>query len=1001
MSIFKDTFKEGVKSQLKIRQNAILDRKPDSIQYFNARNAWIRMTSSVNVGGSNDSAKRHVMQGGVRVNTAPNEFNLRSGIGTTNVAYSTQTPDGQLHRLGIRPMPGITSIDVKSKSAYGSLREVTVNFQCWDIRQLEELELLYMRPGYTVLIEWGWAPYLDNNGKLKNDVSPYNTVLYGGKSKETIWKELFEKSSTDGNYDALYGFIKNYSWSARPDGGYDCTTTIISMGEILESLKINYTPADSPIASNGVFGTAKLFGAADWVSNLISHPISGWFSDDEGNVKKSYSQNIIAGICNELYRILKDSEGIEDKTEKQFGGWTFFRFDVEIEGSPNSENDFDDSTQIYILLKDFVDILNRYVLLQDSKGKSPIFKVSVFEGDHMGGTDKPLLCLGHPLQLFTNPSVCLIKNDAWLNPSSLGFDEGSTDDFSTLKEVMSGLKTSYWYNNDYTNQQLGVIGNIYVNLGYIFSLTVDKNLEAQDKKEKNDIVLFDFLKNLMSGINSSIGNVATFEIFSDPIDSAARIIDVNYTDSTNRNEAYNNSFQFEIQNTKSVVRNYKLESQIFPEQSSIIAIGAQAQGGALGSDVNTLIDFNQNLIDRIIPKKDSPYNVNNENEGEKIKEQVKNLKENIKIITSYINDIDPNWYNLFGSGNFNVENAAKYNNALKDLINFYKTLVKNDNKNRSLIPTKLSLETDGIGGIIIGNLFRIPDEILPKGYKGGGAGPSKIAYVVTGLGHSIQNNDWKTNIDAQFIILDEPKEGLSITDISAIKIINKAVQKEPIEKATKIIDQVKTDVKTKTQTKEKGSGCVAIAPDLSLISDSELDIIKGTFTSNTGDVQDLAVVDGRPMARDVAKALLLMKRAAAKDKIDIRASSGFRSPYTKIQGTSTKGQKVYASAQDTLYKAYLAGKGNLAAKPGASPHGYSIALDLNTGSVTNPKINSPLNKPRYQWLINNAYKFGFVRYVYKEEWHWQYMPGTYQYNDKVGRDNYLYKGMDVNSPCDK
>ena len=46
----------------------------------------------------------------------------------------------------------------------------------------------------------------------------------------------------------------------------------------------------------------------------------------------------------------------------------------------------------------------------------------------------------------------------------------------------------------------------------------------------------------------------------------------------------------EIQNTKSIVRSYKLESQIFQDQSTIIAIGAQAQGGALGADTNTLID---------------------------------------------------------------------------------------------------------------------------------------------------------------------------------------------------------------------------------------------------------------------------------------------------------------------------------------------------------------------------------------------------------------------------
>ena len=30
---------------------------------------------------------------------------------------------------------------------------------------------------------------------------------------------------------------KNFSYKARPDGGFDCTTEIIAMGEIIETLK--------------------------------------------------------------------------------------------------------------------------------------------------------------------------------------------------------------------------------------------------------------------------------------------------------------------------------------------------------------------------------------------------------------------------------------------------------------------------------------------------------------------------------------------------------------------------------------------------------------------------------------------------------------------------------------------------------------------------------------------------------------------------------------------
>ncbi len=120
MSIFRDTFQPEIKQSLEFRQNAMTNRTPQVIQYMNSRNSWIRMTSAVNVNGTNTLASQYVLQGG----TLTAGQNLRSGVGnSTNDAYSNVSPSGKTNRLGIRPMPGITGISVKSKSAYGSLRE--------------------------------------------------------------------------------------------------------------------------------------------------------------------------------------------------------------------------------------------------------------------------------------------------------------------------------------------------------------------------------------------------------------------------------------------------------------------------------------------------------------------------------------------------------------------------------------------------------------------------------------------------------------------------------------------------------------------------------------------------------------------------------------------------------------------------------------------------------------------------------------------------------------
>jgi len=58
MSIFRSSFTKEVQEQLTVRQNAISNRTPQSIQYMGSRNAWIRMTSSVNVDNDNGDLAR-------------------------------------------------------------------------------------------------------------------------------------------------------------------------------------------------------------------------------------------------------------------------------------------------------------------------------------------------------------------------------------------------------------------------------------------------------------------------------------------------------------------------------------------------------------------------------------------------------------------------------------------------------------------------------------------------------------------------------------------------------------------------------------------------------------------------------------------------------------------------------------------------------------------------------------------------------------------------------
>jgi hypothetical protein len=283
----------------------------------------------------------------------------------------------------------------------------------------------------------------------------------------------------------------------------------------------------------------------------------------------------------------------------------------------------------------------------------------------------------------------------------------------------------------------------------------------------------------MSDVQSSIGNINSFEIHVDPVDNnVARVIDINYTGE--QNSVYDSLFQLQIHDSNSIVRTYSLQSQIFPEQSSIIAIGSQAQGGQMGIQNNTMIDFNANLIDRILTGKTDGQGITptpSKTPGNQYKitnglAQIISLFSVLDGDTISTSNGTPQDYN-------NLELSAK--NSLRDIIAYFQSITLSPGSNRNLIPTKFSCEMDGIGGLVIGHMFRLPNNVLPKGYRGevGGVG-SKLANAITSVGHVISNNDWVTKVDSLNIVMDNPnsRKYLPLDINSLTLILNEQLESE-------------------------------------------------------------------------------------------------------------------------------------------------------------------------------------------------------------------------------
>ena len=295
VKILGDPFDEYVHTQINVRQASLAKKQKsdDDIKVFNTSTPWIRLSSSIEVSKDraeilapnlavpvadvvgNALAKKLVLFAGT---TDGKGGTQRGGVGYGfNNAYGFLSDPGQ----GYKPMPGIISISTTYKSN-GSLKQAQVKLKCYTRKQFEALEAIYLRLGYTMILEYGHSVYFTNKNIKENmsslqipnvlfhevkvdpekvaqnaaaqvtgDQTAKDVAYHEAKQKATAAAKkqygagnirgIFEenKIKTGGNYDALLAKVANYSWSLGNDLSYDITLDLISLGDIIDSLKMN------------------------------------------------------------------------------------------------------------------------------------------------------------------------------------------------------------------------------------------------------------------------------------------------------------------------------------------------------------------------------------------------------------------------------------------------------------------------------------------------------------------------------------------------------------------------------------------------------------------------------------------------------------------------------------------------------------------------------------------------------------------------------------------
>ena len=312
MALLGNPFSDYVSKQIVVRQKALgqgytsggKDREIPTQNTFNSSTAWMRLASAVKITEGDTTLPGMSVADQIRSNGLLDGLRQSDWLGQglaknlvlrgsptdsngTGVAGVNSNPiegsnifgkaygwgynaSGINYGQGLVPPPGVTNVDFKYESD-GALAKATITIKAFSAEQFALIDILYMRPGYTCLLEFGHSMYLNNDkGEIVNlDTSQTAPLSYLFQDKETqkttptSYTEMAKKISNekelhDGNYEGFFGKVAKWNWKFNTDGSYDITVNLTGTGDVISSLKANVPKLTStPTSFKSTFDFSK------------------------------------------------------------------------------------------------------------------------------------------------------------------------------------------------------------------------------------------------------------------------------------------------------------------------------------------------------------------------------------------------------------------------------------------------------------------------------------------------------------------------------------------------------------------------------------------------------------------------------------------------------------------------------------------------------------------------------------------------------------------------
>lgn len=752
-NILGENFHPKIKKQIDVRQESLgtySNISSKDLIYYQNKSPFLKLSSSVNLEpngentdllmkllGVNESdiineglAKKCILHGGVVNKDKPSP---QSGLRSSNNIFSGAYGWGGGER-GFIPQPGIVGADVTYYNN-GALSKCTVNIKCFSREQFAIIDALYMRPGFGVLLEFGWSLYLDNDGNLTRMNEFDSDALkkfFEGEDKDNfaIYREI-QKGRIEhcGNYDGVYGKISKFDWSFGNDGSYDITIQITGYGDTIESLKV----ANPYVTiSNNITEEEK----------TLFEEFLNVFKGDDNKEDDKDSITKISLLHKKLYDIkTKSSEGKDSKNKKISNVGTTIKI------IPNTENPKEYNS--YISFKDLLFLIRQTIFIQANNQK-PLFDFDILANK---GIDAKDFFVFTKNSFSSNPQKVLVsfnlKNflDIKLNDTekeNINFLNEETDLRAIKDYSIRDKEGNLTKGND---KLLGDLRYIHLSIDEIF------NIISSSIDSKGNITVFDLLNDILKLINNSLGGINNLTLRLDNDNGLIKIMDLSPLMLTNidKKEIANfNLYGFpttqnqngEIIRLGSFIQNIDLSSGLTDEFATMISIGAASNSVTVDSNATSFKNYNKGLKDRIVPDtflpSDKEEDSSNLTDKEKLDKKIKEYKETNK--EKALEDFKKLYVDL----QFNPEPISSFSTFNKG---YQKLLIQKDSLDKDtspfFVPFNLKLTMDGLGGMKLYQRFEMDQRVLPPMYEN-----KKIDLIIRGINHSITPAGWTTTLDS-------------------------------------------------------------------------------------------------------------------------------------------------------------------------------------------------------------------------------------------------------------